>query len=53
VQWATRPNCRRCGVQLPQPVINVVEVEKPVPMVQKEILEVLALHAEPNDAIIG
>ena len=40
VQWATRPNCRRCGVQLPQPVINVVEVEKPVPVVQKEILEV-------------
>ena len=39
-QWATRPNCRRCGVQLPQPVINVVEVEKPVPVVQKEILEV-------------
>ena len=31
VQWATRPNCRRCGIQLPQPVINVVEVEKPVP----------------------
>ena len=29
VQWATRPNCRRCGIQLPQPVINVVEVEKP------------------------
>ena len=40
VQWVTRPNCRRCGVQLPQPVINVVEVEKPVPVVQKEILEV-------------
>jgi len=40
VQWATRPNCRRCGVRLPQPVINLVEVEKPVPMVQKEILEV-------------
>src|ERR1700751_6072704 len=31
-QWATRPNCRRCGIQLPQPVINVVEVEKPVPV---------------------
>jgi DNA-binding NtrC family response regulator len=40
VQWATRPNCRRCGVQLPQPVINMVEVENPAPVVQKEILEV-------------
>jgi len=40
VQWATRPHCRRCGVLLPQPVINLVEVEKPVPVVQKEILEV-------------
>ena len=39
-QWATRPNCRRCGVRLAQPVIKVVEVEKPVPVVQKEILEV-------------
>ena len=40
VQWATKPNCRRCGVGLPQPVLNLVEVEKPVPVVQKEILEV-------------
>jgi len=40
VQWATKPNCRRCGVRLPQPVLNMVEVEKPVPVVQKEILEV-------------
>jgi len=39
-QWAMRPNCRRCGARLPQPVINVVEIEKPVPVVQKEILEV-------------
>ena len=39
VQWATRPNCRRCGARLPQPVIDVV-IEKAVPVVQKEILEV-------------
>lgn len=37
VQWATKPKCRRCGIQLPQPVINVVEVEKPASAVQIEV----------------
>lgn len=25
VQWSERPNCRRCGVALPQPIVKVVE----------------------------
>lgn len=30
IQWNEQPNCRRCGVALPQPVIRIVErvVEK-------------------------
>ena len=30
VQWSEQPNCRRCGVALPQPVVRIVErvVEK-------------------------
>lgn len=32
VQWDGRPNCRRCGAGLPQPIVRVVEriVEKVV-----------------------
>jgi transcriptional regulator of acetoin/glycerol metabolism len=32
VQWSDRPNCRRCGTALPEPIIRVVErvVEKVV-----------------------
>jgi transcriptional regulator of acetoin/glycerol metabolism len=30
IQWSEQPNCRRCGVALPKPVVKVVErvVEK-------------------------
>ena len=30
VQWSEQPNCRRCGVALPEPIVKIVErvVEK-------------------------
>lgn len=32
VQWSDRANCRRCGMPLPEPIVNIVErvVEKVV-----------------------
>lgn len=38
-QWKAQ-TCRRCGQALPAPVVEFVEVEKPVPVIQKELVEV-------------
>ena len=38
-QWEAQ-TCRRCGRALPAPVVEFVEVEKPVPVIQKELVEV-------------
>jgi hypothetical protein len=38
-QWEAE-TCRRCHRALPLPVVEFVEVEKPVPVIQKELVEV-------------
>ena len=38
-QWEAK-TCRRCGQTLPLPIIEFVEVEKPVPVITKELVEV-------------
>jgi DNA-binding NtrC family response regulator len=38
-QWEAE-SCRRCHQALPAPIIEFVEVEKPVPVVTKELVEV-------------
>jgi hypothetical protein len=38
-QWEAE-TCRRCRRALPAPVVEFVEVEKPVPVIQKELVEV-------------
>jgi transcriptional regulator with GAF, ATPase, and Fis domain len=38
-QWEAH-TCRRCRRALPAPVVEFVEVEKPVPVIQKELVEV-------------
>jgi hypothetical protein len=38
-QWET-PTCRRCHHTLPAPIVEFVEVEKPVPVFTKELVEV-------------
>jgi len=38
-QWEAK-TCRRCLRALPAPVVEFVEVEKPVPVLQKELVEV-------------
>ena len=38
-QWEAE-TCRRCHRALPAPVVEFVEVEKPVPVIQKELVEV-------------
>jgi hypothetical protein len=38
-QWEAQ-TCRRCHQALPLPIVEFVEVEKPVPVIQKELVEV-------------
>lgn len=38
-QWEAQ-TCRRCDQALPAPLVEFVEVEKPVPVIQKELVEV-------------
>jgi hypothetical protein len=38
-QWEAE-TCRRCRHALPAPIVEYVEVEKPVPVIQKELVEV-------------
>jgi len=38
-QWEAQ-TCRRCRLALPAPLVEFVEVEKPVPVIQKELVEV-------------
>lgn len=38
-QWEAE-TCRRCRQALPAPVVEFIEVEKPVPVIQKELVEV-------------
>jgi transcriptional regulator of acetoin/glycerol metabolism len=58
VQWGHRPNCRRCGTPLPQPVVNIVErvVEKVVirqdPECIRTLTQVLQLISATTDRVI-
>jgi hypothetical protein len=51
-QWEAK-TCRRCHYPLPLPIIEFVEVEKPVPVITKELVEVpvirevLVPHEQP------
>ena len=38
-QWKA-DTCRRCRHVLPAPIVEFVEIEKPVPVIQKELVEV-------------
>ncbi len=38
-QWEGQ-TCRRCNQALPAPLVEYVEVEKPVPVIQKQLVEV-------------
>lgn len=58
VQWSEQPNCRRCSVVLPQPVVKVVEhvIEKTVIGHDSQCLNKLEqarqLLAEGSDRLI-
>lgn len=58
VQWSEQPNCRRCGVVLPQPVVKVVErvIEKTVighdPQCLNKLEQARQLLAEASDRMM-
>jgi len=57
-QWSERPNCRRCGVALPEPIMKVVErvVEKIVfcqdPQCLQNLDQARQLIAEASDRLM-
>lgn len=58
VQWSEQPNCRRCGLRLPQPAVRLVErvVEKIVighdPQCLNKLEQARQLLAEASDRLM-
>lgn len=57
VQWSESPNCRRCGVALPEPIVKIVErvVERVVirhdPQCLQSLEQARQLIAEASDRL--